>query len=36
VERLIHVDRISSPATAREMLRLVRRALKEHTIRITF
>jgi len=36
VERLIHVGRVSSPATAREILRLVRRALKEHTTRITF
>ena len=36
VERLIHVGRVNSPATAREMLRLVRRALKEQTTRITF
>jgi hypothetical protein len=35
-ERLIHVGRVNSPATSREMLRLVQRALKEQTTRITF
>ena len=36
VERLVHVGRVSSPATARQMLMLARRAIKEHTTRITF
>ena len=36
VERLIHVGRVSSPATARDMLRLTRRALRERSTRITF
>ena len=36
VERLIHVGRVASPATSREMLRLVRRALKDQSTRITF
>jgi hypothetical protein len=36
VERLIHIGRVTSPATSREILRLVRRALREQTTRITF
>lgn len=36
VERLVHVGRVSSPATARDMLALTRRAMKEQKIRITF
>jgi hypothetical protein len=36
VERLIHIGRVSSPATARAMLLLVSKALKEHKTRITF
>jgi hypothetical protein len=36
VERLVHVGRVSSPATAREMLALARRAMKENRTRITF
>ena len=36
VERLVHVGRVSSPATAREMLALARRAMKEQKTRITF
>lgn len=36
VERLVHVGRVSSPATAREMLALARRAMKENKTRITF
>jgi hypothetical protein len=36
VERLIHLGRVSSPATAREILRLTRRALRERTTRIAF
>ena len=36
VERLVHVGRVSSPATAREMLALARRAMKEHKTRIAF
>ena len=36
IERIVHVGRVSSPATAREMLALVRRAMKEHKTRITF
>ena len=36
IERIVHVGRVSSPATARAMLALVRRAMKEHRTRITF
>ena len=36
VERLVHVGRVNSPATARAMLRLTRRAMKEQTTKITF
>lgn len=36
VERIVHVGRVTSPATARAMLVLVRRALKEQKTRITF
>ena len=36
IERIVHVGRVASPATARAMLALVRRSLKEHTTRITF
>ena len=36
VERLIYIGRVSSPATAREILRLTRRALRERTTRIAF
>ena len=36
VERLIHIGRVSSPATAREILRLTRRALRERSTRIAF
>lgn len=36
IERIVHVGRVSSPATARAMLALVRRSLKEHKTRITF
>ena len=36
VERLIHVGRVSSPATSRAMLALVVKAVKEQKTRITF
>jgi hypothetical protein len=36
IERLVHIGRVSSPATAREMLALTRRAPKEQKTRITF
>jgi hypothetical protein len=36
VERLVHVGRVTSPATARDMLALTRRAMKEQKTRITF
>jgi hypothetical protein len=36
VERLIQVGRVSTPATARAMLSLARKAMKEHKTRITF
>jgi len=36
IERLIHVGRVPSPACARHMLALVRRAMKEQKTRITF
>ena len=33
VERLIHIGRVSSPATAREIFRLTRRALRQRSTR---
>ena len=36
VERLVHVGRVNSPATARAMLALARQAMKERKTRITF
>ena len=36
VERLVHVGRVNTPATARAMLALARRAMKENKTRITF
>jgi hypothetical protein len=36
VERLVHVGRVNTPATARAMLALARRAMKEQKTRITF
>ena len=36
VERLVHVGRVNTPATARAMLALARRAMKEHKTRIAF
>lgn len=36
VERLVHIGRVSSPATARAMLALTRRAIREQKTRITF
>jgi hypothetical protein len=36
VERLIHVGRVSSPATSLEILKLVRRALRARSTRPTF
>ena len=36
VERLVHVGRVNTPATAHAMLALARRAMKEHKTRITF
>ena len=36
VERLIHCGHVHSPATARAILPMVRRALKEKQTRITF
>ena len=34
VERLVHIGRVSTPATARDMLALTRHAMKEHKTRI--
>ena len=36
VERLIHVGRVTSPATSLAMLKLVRRALRTRSPRIAF
>jgi hypothetical protein len=36
VERLVHVGRVNAPATARAMLALAHRAMKERKTRITF
>lgn len=36
VERIVHIGKVPSPATARDMLKLTRRALRERTTRITF
>jgi hypothetical protein len=36
VERLVHVGRVNSPATARAMLALAQTAMKEHKTRIEF
>ena len=36
VERLVHVGRVNTPATARDMLEAASRAMKEHKTRITF
>src|SRR5688500_3866835 len=36
VERLVHVGRVNSPANARDMLALTRRAMKEHKTKIAF
>ena len=36
VERLVHLGRVNSPACARQMLALTRRAMKEQKTRITF
>ena len=36
VERLIHIGRVASPATARAILSLVSKAMKEQKTRITF
>lgn len=36
VERLIHIGRVSSPATDREIIRLTRRALRDRSTRIAF
>ena len=36
VERLVHVGRVNSPATARAMLALTRRAMKEQKTKIAF
>jgi hypothetical protein len=36
VERLVHVGRVTSPATARAMLALAQKAMKQQKIRITF
>lgn len=36
VERLVHVGRVNTPATARAMLALAVRAMKEQKTRITF
>ena len=36
VERLVHIGRVSSPACARTMLALARRAMKEQTTKIAF
>lgn len=36
VERIVHCGKVSSPATAREMLKLTRRALREQSTRIAF
>ena len=36
VERIVHVGRVTSPATATAMLCFVRQAMKEHKTRITF
>ena len=36
IERLVHIGRVNSPATARHMLALARKAMKERKTRITF
>ena len=36
VERLVHIGRVNSPACARQMLALARKAMKESKTRITF
>ena len=36
VERLVHIGRVNSPACARSMLSLAKRAMQEQKTRITF